>query len=110
MCTLFVAAAADPQNPQATAARLWLESESNGGPDQEAIQAAARRANEAQRRLLRDRWVDFARKANACAQRLATDAPDRQACARADKAWRRLPESEAWPVDYNRRLSKEDTP
>jgi sRNA-binding protein len=110
VCALFAETAANPQNPQVTATRLWLENQTNGGPDQAAIEVAARRANEEQRRVLRNRWQDFALKANACAQRLGTDAPDRQACARAAKAWQRLLESQAWPVDYNQRPTKENKP
>jgi hypothetical protein len=89
-----------PQNPQGVATRKWLDKQTQGASDQAAMEEAARRAAAEAKRDLRDRWQDFAAKANACAQSLDTDAPDRRACARADKAWQRLVGSEAWPADY----------
>jgi hypothetical protein len=102
ICALFAQAAPNPQNPQAVATRAWLDRQTNGDAEQPAMEAAARRAALEQKRELRDRWQEFAREANACGQALDTDLPDRRACARADKAWQRLVDSEAWPRKYGK--------
>jgi hypothetical protein len=92
-----------PQNPQATATRIWLDNQTGAQTHESAaprwvpLETAASRAA-AQKWELRSRWQDFAREANACA--IDTDAPDRRACNRAAKAWRRVMKSAAWPADY----------